>query len=94
MIGVYRSVRDWLIDTLEPLRPVYDAWMRVIAAFSWVLVRLALVLMFFTVFLLYGIVLRIVGKDPMQRELDPQRDSYWGGNILNNTGVDDFKKQY
>lgn len=94
MTGTYQSVKSWVADTFEPLRPVYDAWMKAIAGFSWLLVRIVLILLFFTAFLIYGIVLRVVGKDPMQRRLDPTRKSYWGENIVNNTDIDEFMRQY
>jgi hypothetical protein len=94
MSGAYRSLKVWVADTFEPLRPVYDAWMRVIAAFSWVSVRVALVALFVTMFLIYGLVLRVIGKDPMNRQLSADRESYWGDNIVNNLTFDDFKKMY
>lgn len=90
----YRKAKAWIADTFEPLKPVYDAWMKVIAGFSWVLARVVLTLAFWTIFLLYGVVLRITGKDPMSRSLDTNRDSYWGENIVNNDDIEDFKTQY
>jgi hypothetical protein len=36
-----------------------------------------LVVVFYIVFSPAGIVLRLLGKDPLDRNLDPQADSYW-----------------
>jgi hypothetical protein len=94
MSSAYRSIKAWVVDTFEPLRPVYDAWMKIIAAFSWVSVRVALVALFITMFLIYGLVLRVIRKDPMNRQLGADRESYWGDNIVDNTTLDDFKKMY
>lgn len=90
----YRATKAWIADTFEPLRPVYDAWMKAIAGFNWLLVRVVLVLMFFSIFFLYGIVLRIVGKDPMSRQLLPESETYWEEHVVSNSDLDDFKKPY
>ena len=94
MAGRYRAFKAWFGSTFEPLRPIYDAWMALIAGFNWVLVRLVLVVLFPTVFLLYGIVLRISGKDPMRRTLEPESDSYWESNTINNDSLSKFGRQY
>lgn len=94
MRGTYRRVKAWIADTFQPLQPVYDAWMRVIAAFSWLLARVVLTVAFFTAFLLYGVVLRLTGKDPMSRTIDDDAESYWTDNVVTNDELSDFKTQY
>lgn len=86
----YHRVRT----ALEPLRPIYDAWMKVIAAFSWLLARVVLTLLFFTVFIIYGIILRLTGKDPLKRRIETNRSTYWADNTVTNSGLDDLKKLY
>jgi hypothetical protein len=83
-----------LKSALSPLQPIYDAWMAVIAAFSWLLARIVLTILFFTAFLIYGVVLRIVRRDPMRRSLDPDRESYWGDNIVSNDELADYEVLY
>lgn len=92
MFGKY--VPDGLKSALSPLSPVYDAWMWLISGFSWLLIRVMLVLLFFTVFTIYGVVLRILRRDPMNRHLDPDADSYWTGSVKVNGAKNDFEKQY
>lgn len=41
------------------------------------LMYVLLVLVFYLVFAPVGIALRILGKDPMQRKIDPAAESYW-----------------
>lgn len=89
-----RSLKGWIVDTFEPLRPAYDAWMRAISGFNWILVRIILTVTFFTAFLAYGAILRLVGKDPMKRTLDDDRPSYWADNARTNTSLSDFERQY
>lgn len=94
MLERYRSIKTWIADSFDPLRPIYDAWMRAIAGFSWLLARVMLTFAFFTVFLLYGVVLRLIGKDPMNRTIDENATSYWTDNVIENDDIQDFEKQY
>ena len=88
------SLSGRITDALAPLKPLYDAWMRVIAAFSWVLVRVLLVALFATGFLAYGIVLRLLGRDPLNRTTDPDAGSYWEDSKADNSSLEDFERQY
>lgn len=90
----YLRVKTWIADVLSPLRPVYDAWMWLVAGFGWLLARVVLTVAFFTIFTVYGVVLRLTGKDPMDRTLDEDRPSYWEESVLGNETVDEFKTQY
>lgn len=90
----YRSVKEWFGETLAPLRPMYDAWMTLIAGFSWVLARVVLTTLFFTIFIIYAVVLNIIGKDPINRTIQPDRSTYWSDNTISNDTFDDFKTQY
>lgn len=92
MFGKY--VPDRLKAALSPLSPLYDGWMWLISGFSWLMIRVMLVLLFFTIFTIYGVVLRIVRRDPMNRRLDPDADSYWSGAVKMNQTEADFQKQY
>ena len=94
MASRYRSLKAWVAQTFDPLRPVYDTWMKLIAGFNWILVRVVLVFLFYTVFLVYGLVLRVSGKDPMRRALDAETESYWESNTINNETLEKFGKQY
>lgn len=39
--------------------------------------ELGLALMFYGVFVPLGVVLRLVGRDPLQRKFQSERDTYW-----------------
>lgn len=94
MAGTYRTAKTWVANTVAPLRPVYTAWMTVIAGFSWILARVMLTIVFVTMFVPYGIVLRLVNKDPLNRTLADDQSSYWGEHVVSNTDMDDFNRQY
>ena len=67
-----------LAIVLPPLAaPVYMVWHTVTGAIGWVNSRLILGLLFYSVFTLTGLVLRLFGKDPLARKPRPAGESYW-----------------
>lgn len=68
--------------------------MRVVDAFSWLFTRIALTLLFFTVFVTYSVILRIIGKDPLNRTIDHESSSYWDDYYTTIETLDDFRSQY
>lgn len=68
-----------LICTLAPGRagPVHVAWHGLIAVLDWVVVTVALALVYFLVFTPVGLVLRLTGRRPILRRPDPALSTYW-----------------
>lgn len=68
----------WLLALVQPpwLRPVYRGWMRFGLLASRVMTPLVLGIVFFVMISPMAMVRRLMGKDPMQRTLDPNQDSY------------------
>jgi len=89
----YRPLSTRIGDALGPLEPIWDAWLLGVAALSWLLARVLLTLVFFTGFLAYGVVLRVLRRDPMRRTID-DRDSYWGDNVVAIDNVEEFETLY
>ncbi len=52
-------------------------WMRLAAALAWFNTRLILVLLFYLVLTPIGLLLRLLGKRPLELKPEPGRDSYW-----------------
>jgi hypothetical protein len=62
----------------EPvLRPVHAVWMKFAHALGWVNTRLLLGLFFYLVLTPVGLVLRMLGKDLLQRRIDRSAPTYW-----------------
>ena len=59
------------------LRPTYWLLMKVAHALGWFNTRLILILLFYLVFTPIGLVLRLFGKDLLNREIDKDAHSYW-----------------
>ena len=58
------------------LKPVYKVWMIFGGFMGYINTRIILGILFFLVFLPFGVVMRIFGKDPMSRKLDAAADTY------------------
>ena len=58
------------------LRPVHKGWMRGAEALGWFNTRLLLGLVYYLVMTPIGLLLRLVGRDPLDRRLH-DRPSYW-----------------
>jgi len=59
------------------LRPIERVWMAFARLMSVVMTHVLLTLTFFLVIAPFGTVLRLLGKDILQRRFDPQKQSYW-----------------
>ena len=57
-------------------RRFHVIWMRAASILGWVNSRILLSLMYYGVFTPYGIVSRLVGRDPLRRR-GQKRDTYW-----------------
>jgi len=68
----------WITALAAPqaLRVVHRGWVWLGGALGWLNTRLILSLLYFIVILPTGLVMRLVGRDPMRRRLDPTADSY------------------
>lgn len=89
-----QSGDNWSAKVLALFNPIYRWWMLVVGAFSWLVARVVAIILFITAFLAYGIVMRIVGFDPLDRQLDESRSSYWTDTDGTNSELSDFRKQY
>jgi len=81
------NVRQWMLALAvvlilpalvapRVLAPAHRVWMALGAALGWVNTRLVLGLIFFGLITPMGLVLRLTGRDPMQRALDPNATTY------------------
>ncbi len=68
----------WLAAAAAPaiLAPVHSAWLRIGHALGWINTRIILGLMFYTVFFLVAVLMKLLGKDPMSRKIDKTLLSY------------------
>ena len=66
----------WALIAPESLRPVYHWWMRFALVLSRITTPIILGIAFYLVIMPVGLIMRLVGHDPMARKLDSELQSY------------------
>lgn len=66
----------WALIAPDSLKPVYRGWMRFGLMLSKITTPIIMGLVFFVLILPFGVVLKILGKDPMRRRFDATAGSY------------------
>ena len=74
----------------EALRLVFVAWLMLAFPIGWVVGRVALAIIFFGVFMPVGMVLRLIGRDPLRRT--QPSGTYWTSRPRPEAG--DYFRQY
>lgn len=59
------------------MRRIYVGWMVAAAPIGWVVSHLVLAFVFFAVMTPIGLIMRALGRDPLERRFDPQAPTYW-----------------
>ncbi len=72
------AVASAAIGLLLPraLKPVYLGWMKLGHALGWVNTRIILAVVFFVLFTPVSLLLRLLKRDPLQRQLDRDASTY------------------
>jgi hypothetical protein len=58
-------------------RPLYLGWMYAAFPIGWTVSHTILALAYYLVFTPIGLIMRLVGRDPMERKFRPDQASYW-----------------
>lgn len=58
-------------------KAIYRIWIILSIIIGYFVSRVLLTIIFFIVIIPMGLIMRILGKDPMERKLDPNAASYW-----------------
>ena len=67
-----------LCRIIPPLfRGIYRVWLGFSVILGYFISRILLTIVFFLVIMPIGLFMRLLGKDPMERKLDPAAASYW-----------------
>lgn len=59
------------------LAPVEKVWMKFAEMLGFVMTRLLLTLVFILAVIPTGLIMRLLGKDPLRRKFEPGSSSYW-----------------
>lgn len=66
----------WALLLPASLLPLYRAWMAVGNVLGWINTRIILAFLFYALFLPAGLIMKLLGKDPMNRKIDPSLKTY------------------
>lgn len=66
----------WALTVPMSLNPLYRVWMTMGFCLGWVNTRIILTVMFYFIILPVGVVMRLLGNDPMARSITGEQKSY------------------
>lgn len=58
-------------------RAMYLGWMYAVFPIGWVVSHVVLAVTYYLVLTPIGLIMRLIGRDPMERTLDPEAKTYW-----------------
>ena len=81
-LGVALAILAVIVGSLGLTRPqwvryIYVGWMVLAFPIGWTVSQVMLALMYFGLFTPFGLVFRIIGRDPLKRIRRLDRESYW-----------------
>lgn len=79
---------------IKLLKSLYSLWMKFALILSWINTRLILIILFYLIFTPIGLVLRILGKDLLDRKINKISKSYWRKKEENKFGLAAYQKQF
>jgi len=91
-VGFFLAVLS--LVSLPVCRAVYIGWMGLCMPIGWVLSYFMLIVLFFFVVTPIGLLMKLVRRDPMQRQLEPGRKSYWEAKKTRSPNTDRYFRQF
>ena len=76
------------------LKPLHIAWMTLALVLGYVMTRVLLTAVFYLVVTPTGLVMRVLGKDPLQRRIDHDASTYWIPKSYEDPSPDRLEKYY
>lgn len=76
------------------LKPIQKLWMIIAVLLGWFMTRVILSLLFYLVITPIGLIMRVCGKDFLNRSFDKNNDSYWIPRKTATHSKEDYEKQF
>lgn len=77
VLGVSAVVGILGLAVPKAIRPVYVGWMAALYPLGWVVSHVLMLAVYYGVVTPVGLLMRLAGRDPMQRRLDRSASTYW-----------------
>ena len=76
------------------MKPVYTVWMLLARILGFINTHILLALVFYTLFTVIGLIMRLFRHDPLDRRLKPEQKSYWQPRPLPQLPRDHYERQF
>ncbi len=85
-----------LLRLIPPLfRGIYKGWFVFAVILGYFVSRILMTIIFFLLILPTGLIMRLLGKDPMERKWDPDAPSYWAPKEQEqDTSIERYERQF
>ena len=85
-----------LISLITPflLRPVYKGWLLFTHAIGWVIRLLFLAIIYFIICMPISFILRLSGKDLLDKDFKKEAESYWKDKKVEEFDAKEYERQY
>ncbi len=90
------SFTFFVIASIVPvrLRPVYSFWMKLAVVLGWINTRILLFLFFYLVLTPIGLLMRLFGKDFLDRKFEKEKASYWAKREPKDFDLTRYERQF
>ena len=76
------------------LKPIYWVWMIFATILGWIMTRVILSLLFYTIFTPIGLILRFFRKQFLELRWDKSKESYWNFRTNEHLKKENYEKQF
>jgi len=76
------------------LHPVHIIFLKIGHGLGWINTHIILVTLYYLLLTPIGLIMRLFGKDPLNKKIDKTSDSYWIDRNMNISIRDSLKKQF
>ena len=76
------------------LKPIYWVWMIFATILGWIMTRVILSLLFYTIFTPIGLILRFFGKQFLELRWDKSKESYWNFRTNEHLQKQNYENQF
>ena len=92
VIGLLFLIFGFIFPSI--LGPVYRIWMFIAYFIGGIVSRIILTILFYLVITPTGLILKLFGKDVLDKKFEKNRESYWVKKDLTGITKDQYKKMY
>lgn len=90
------SVMFFILAFIMPslLKPVYISWMKLAFILGWINTRLILLIIFYLIFTPFGLAMKLLRIDLLDRKIDKAKESYWKKKEQREFNLLNYEKQF